>query len=250
MKKTITFSFPAIFVILCFLSCEKEGISRYNPERAGIEFDGKEYIYSFKKTGKSVDTLEIPFKIEGPVFEMDREANIIAIPDSTTATADQYRLLKAVVPARSFEGKLQIRIENKVGNDFKDVDIYLQTADNEDFVAGVEEYKNYRVTVTNRLVRPYQWDLNGWKEKYFLGNYSTAYYEFIIEATGETEFPYPWAVPGYHNDQVWSGGEKDAFLAKLKDELRKRNQRVGKPLLHDDGPCKGLEVVIGKYYNI
>lgn len=250
MKKIKTSAIPAIFIVLCLLSCEKEGISRYNPERAGIEFDGKEFTYSFKKTGKTVDTLEIPFNIEGPVFEADRTANIIVIPDSTTATAEHYQLLGAIVPAHSFEGKLQIRIENKSGDNFSDVDIYLQTADNDNFVAGVEEYKNYRITITNRLVRPYQWDLNSWKEKYFLGSYSTAYYEFIIEVTGETEFPYPWAVPGYNNDQVWSGGEKDAFLAKLKEELRKRNQRTGKPLLHDDGPCKGLEVVIGKYYNI
>lgn len=245
-------SFIYLLSVICsvLLACEQDGIVRYNPERAGIEFDGKEYTYSFRKTGKTVDTLSIPFRIEGPTVPVGREAHIVVIADSTTATSDHYRLLKAEVPADSFIGHLQIRVENKEGAGFKDVTIYLQTADNEQFVAGVEEYKNYRVTVTNRLVRPYQWDLNSWKEKYFLGSYSTAYYEFIIEVTGETEFPYPWAVPGYNNDQVWGGGEKDAFLAKLKDELNKRNKRVGSPLLHDDGPCKGLEVIVGKYYNI
>lgn len=81
--------------------------------------------------------------------------------------------------------------------------------------------------LTNKLVRPNSW--TSWIERYRLGNYSTAYYQFIIEVTGETEFPIQSAIPGYNNGEKWSSAYTEAFIANLKQELKARND--GKKLL-------------------
>lgn len=235
-------------ISLITISCDKEGIMKYDRERAAIEFNGSSYAYSFKKTSKAVDTVNIPFNLVGYPEDWERHAGFTIIKDSTTATPNDYQVIDAVMEAGAYHGKLKVRVENKTGDNFKDVRVYFEIAHSKDFIPGLDEKKNYFLYLTNKLVRPVRWEENGWKERYFLGTYSTAYYQFIIEVSGETEFPYPWAVPGYNDDKQWNPAEKDAFLSKIKNELKIRNQREGSPLLHDDGPAKGKEVVVGKYY--
>ena len=248
MNRKLLYILYISFVSVLSVSCDKEGVMRYDRDRAAIEFNGSSYAYSFKKTSLAVDTVNIPFNIVGYPEAWKRYADFTIIADSTTATGEHYRIVDAIVEPGAYNGNLRVRVENKGGDQFKDVRVYFGIAHGKDFIPGLDEKKYYFLYLTNKLVRPVRWELNGWKEMYFLGTYSTAYYQFIMEATGETEFPYPWAVPGYNNGEQWSSAQKDAFLNKLRGELKLRNQRVGSLLLHDDGPAKGKEVVIGKYY--
>lgn len=233
-----------IGLLLLFASCDKEDIQRYDRERAAIEFDGSSSAYSFKKTSRSVDTVSIPFSIAGYPEERIRHAEFAVVADSTTATGNEYQLIDAVVAPGAYNGQLRIRVENPSGENFEEVRVYFQLASNEDFIPGVTERSHHVLSLTNELVRPDSWDT--WTESYSLGTYSTAYYQFIIEATGMTEFPIHIPVPGINDGKVWDTGQKTAFLEKLKEELKARNKREGKPLLHDDGVAKGQEVVVGK----
>lgn len=236
-----------IGLLLLFTSCDKEDIQRYDRGRAAIEFDGSSSAYSFKKTSRSVDTVSIPFSITGYPEERIRHAEFVVVADSTTATENEYKVIDAVVASGAYNGQLRVRVENHSGDDFEEVRVYFQIASNEDFIPGVSERNHYVLTLTNELVRPDSWD--AWTERYSLGTYSTAYYQFIIEASGMTEFPIHIPVPGINDGQTWDTGQKTAFLDKLKEELKARNKHEGKPLLHDDGTAKGQEVVVGKYYN-
>ena len=238
-------------MILClmlaiFASCNKEDIMRYDRSRAAIEFDEDEVYYSFKTSFKQVDTVEIPFSLVGYAEDWARNAEFTVVSDNTTATANDFQIVDAVMEANAYEGNLCVRVENKEGDNFKDARIYFEIADGKDFIPGIDENKYCFLYLTNSLVRPSSWGT--WQERYFLGTYSTAYYSFIIEVTGETEFPYPNAVAGYNNGEVWSGAYKDAFLANLEKELKARNEREGSPLMHDDGTAAGKEVIIGMYY--
>ena len=249
MMKPI-FQYMSLLAVVAggLISCEKEGIKVYDPERAAIEFSGKSSAYSFKTTARTMDTVVIPFQVEGQAVEYERTANFIVVADSTTATAAEYKILGATVAPREYSGKLKIEVRNSVGENFKEVGIYLQTGSNEHFIPGVLARQFYEFTITNELIRPSGW--TSWLERYYWGNYSTAYYEFIIGATGETNFPWPNAIPGYNDGKAWTNGEKNAFMELLKYKLKKRNEQAGSPLLHDDGAAKGKEVVIGKYYSL
>lgn len=227
-------------------ACDKEDVMRYNRNRAAIEFKGNSYAYSFKQSSQTIDTVNIPFDLVGYPEDWERNAEFSVIADSTTATSKEYRILDAVLEPGEYTGNLRVEVKNEVGDDFQDVRIYFEIAQGKDFIPGVDTKKNCFLYLTNELVRPASWD--SWIERYRLGNYSTAYYQFIIEVTGETEFPIRSAIPGYNNDEMWSTAYTEAFIANLKQELKARNEREQTPLLHDDGTAKGKEVVIGKYY--
>lgn len=230
------------------VACEKEGIKEYDADRAAIEFSSNSGAYSFKTTGKTIDTVGIAFNIEGRAIDIAREADFVVVADSTTATSAEYKILRAVVLPNEYKGTLEVEVRNTAGNDFEEVRVYFRTGSNANFIPGVLAQQSYILTITNNLIRPSGWTT--WLERYYWGNYSTAYYEFIIEATGETNFPWPNALSDYNDGKVWTNGEKDAFLGLLKYKLKKRNEKEGKPLLHDDGAAKGKEVVVGKYYSM
>lgn len=242
------FRYISVWVLVSWglVSCEKEGIKVYDPHRAALEFVSKSSAYSFKVTGKSIDTVSIAFKVEGRPVSYEREANILVVGDSTTATAAEYRILGATIAPDEYQGVLKIEVKNSVGKNFEEVRVYLQLGSNDHFIPGVSAQQYYDFSITNKLIRPSGWTT--WLERYYWGNYSTAYYEFIIGETGETNFPWPDAIPGYNNGEKWSDGEKDAFLELVRYRLKKRNEAEGSPLLHDDGTAKGKEVVVGKYY--
>lgn len=238
---------PSFFILfLSLISCDKEDVMRYDRNRPAIEFNGKSYTYSFKKTSMEMDTVLIPFNIVGYPEDRERVADFLIIADSTTAK--DYKIIDAVVKPGEYSGNLRVCVENKVGDGFIDVRVYFEIAHGKDFIPGLDINKSYSLYLTNKLVRPISWEADKWMEKNFLGTYSTAYYQFIIDVTGETEFPYPNAIPGYNNGQVWNSAERTAFLNKLTQELADRNKRVGSKLLHDDGRAKDLEVIVGKYY--
>jgi hypothetical protein len=228
------------------MACDKEDIKRYDRERAAIEFNGNSYTYSFKQTSQTTDTINIPFDLVGYPENWVRNAEFMIITDSTTATSNEYRILDAILKPGEYSGNLRIEVKNEVGDDFQDVRIYFEIAQGKDFIPGMDTKKNCFLYLTNQLARPASWD--NWVERYRLGNYSTAYYQFIIEVTGETEFPIRSVIPGYNNNETWSTAYTEAFIANLKKELKARNEREHSPLLHDDGVAKDKEVVIGKYY--
>jgi len=249
MKKITLHICIVLIGILTILSCEQEETMMYDTDRASINFSGSLAQYSFLKTGLLTDTVKIPFTINGMAFDMDRSATLEVVVDSTNAVAADYEILSKTVKAGEFNGLLLVKVNRPQGDTFDDRRVYFRVVDGDDFLVGLPSRTDYELQLTNKLTPAYRWTPTGWKSKYFLGSYSTAYYKFLMEATGETEYPYPWAVPGYNNDQKWNSAEKNAFIAKAKAELKKYNESIAPDvLLHDDGLAEGQPVVIGKYY--
>ena len=237
-----------VFIVTCIaFCCSHEDIMQYDKVRGAIEFEEMSGSFSFMTAKAPIDTIDIPFVIQGFAADHDRDAHFVIVTDSTTAKDDQFRILSAIVPAGQYNGVIKLELTNNLGSDFEDIRIYLQTSSNENFVPGVNTQQYYYLTVTNnKLIRPSGWD--SWTEQFRLGNYSNAYYAFIISTTGETNFPIRQAIPGYNDGKQWSKAQTNAFLALLKDELKKRNEREGSPLLHDEGTAEGKEVKVGVFY--
>lgn len=246
MNRKLSYISGCALLSLLWGACDKEDVMRYDRERAAIEFKGNSYAYSFKQTSQKTDTVEIPFNLVGYPENRERNAEFVIVADSTTATSNEYRILDAVLKPGEYTGNLRIEVKNESGEAFQDVRVYFGIAQGKDFIPGVDAQKNCFLYLTNKLVQPASWD--SWTERYRLGNYSTAYYQFIIEVTGETQFPIRSVIPGYNNDEIWSAAYTEAFIANLKKELKDRNEREDDVLLHDDGMAKGKEVIIGKYY--
>lgn len=251
MKK-IKYLLPLLFAILLISACEEISTEMYDTERATVNFTGGITQHSFAKTGNESDVVSIPFYINGLDVDYIRTVNFEVVQDSTTAAEGDgadYSIISSDVLPNEFSGFLKVKVNKPVD----DKRVYFRIVDGEDFSVGVATETDHDLILTNRLTPPVDWNMETgrgrWKTKYYLGTYSTAYYQFIIDHTGETEIPYPWAVPGYNNDEKWQSAEGTAFKAKLISLLRQYNESIApEVLLHDDGPAVGLPVVVGLYY--
>lgn len=249
MKNIKIYLIASLFIACLIISCNTEEIQIYDAERATVNFATSLTQYSFSKSQASIDTVDIPIFINGVSVDRDRSADFEIIADSTTASSSEYEIISTFIKAGENEGSLTVKVIRPEGDDFDDKRVYFRIADGDDFKKGIEIYKDSELILTNKLTPPERWTPTGWKSRYFVGNYSTAYYKFIIQATGETELPYPWAVEGYNNGEIWNSAQKNAFLVKLTSELKKYNESIAPDvLLHDDGLAAGLPVVVGKYY--
>lgn len=96
------------------------------------------------------------------------------------------------------------------------------------------------VLFTAKEIQPANW--NGYL-RYFWGDYSTRWWQFIKEATERTSIPY-W--PGNADKETWwmSDSEFEALQVVVKRALKKYNETHETPLTHNDGPSKGKEVQI------
>ncbi|GAF03540.1 DUF4843 domain-containing protein [Saccharicrinis fermentans] len=251
MKK-IKYLLLLFFAIMLIAACEKISTQMYEEERAMVNFSGTLTQHSFAKTGNESDTVNIPFYINGMDVDYVRTVAFEVVQDSTTAIEGDgadYTIVSSEVLPNEFTGYLKVKV-NKPDDDVR---VYFRVRDNDYFTVGVATETDHDLLLTNNLTPPIDWNLltgrGLWKTKYYLGTYSTAYYQFIIDVTGETEIPYPWAVPGYNNNEKWSSAESAAFKTKITAELRKYNESIAPDvLLHDDGPAVGLPVIVGTYY--
>lgn len=236
--------------LLAATGCKQEDIKSFDKSHPMTEFAATRTEYSFFEGGEVLTekVLAIPFNVVGSPVGHERTARFVVVNDSTTLT--KYELLDAKVPANSWTGTLHVKVGNTMGADPVTGEdrprLYLRTAAGGDFEEGPGNMRDHDIRLQNTLLKPAEWT-NALSNYGGIGEYSTAYYSFIIEATGETHFPIRMPVAGYYNGELWPVGYSAAFLTTLRDKLRERNQREGSPLLHDDGPGKGQEIVVGKY---
>lgn len=233
--------------------CKQDEIVRFDPDRQMVAFRRSTSAISFTGVAEGENAIvEIPFNVVGNVSDRERRAKFDFIPDSTTVPIDKFTILDAIVPAGELNGVLRVEIARpwEIGDEEeKDLRIWLITANGDDFFAGPEERQN-RLNVSPRLVMPETW-FTAQARAEGLGQFSPAYYAWIIEATGYTEFPMTGPIEGINldqngNPQKWTTYQKRNFLNNLRFLLAERNAEVGSPLLHDYGKGKGQEVVVGK----
>lgn len=227
-----------IIAILSFSlsGCEEEKTLQYvnNP---AINFSGGTTIFSFIATPDLADTiLTTDLNIMGFAADVDRQVNVEVLKDSTTAV-DYELLTPTIIGKGKYTGKVKIRVKNTPLLKEKEVRLWLVLKKSDDFIVGNSGSDYAILKWSNRLIQPANWR---WL-RYYFGTYSTLFYEFIIEVTGRTEFPYnhpDTSLPPMGVDEVkaWAGMVKEAL-----DEYNATHDDV---MRHDDGDAKGQPIVI------
>jgi len=239
-----------ILLLLVFVlqACEQNEIMTFDTERSGVNFESYDTEYAFSYSQKSIDTLDIPFNINGMAMDYVRNANFSVLTDSTDALDTEYKIISAEVAADELKGNLKIMVTKNDLDSIPDRRIWLQTDVSDDFEPGIYYMSNHILILTDRFVPPVGWYPGSYKTRYLLGEYSTSYYKWIISATGETQFPYPRAIPGYNNDEKWDYSYKKIWVMRLKDLLKAYNASIAPDvLIHSDGQLEGEPVVVGVY---
>ncbi len=234
-----------LFLLLGTLAgCEKSEIMLYK-NRAGVYFSTYSYNYSFADNpGVDTAVLRLPVDITGVPADHDREF-IVTLPDVdtvTTAEADQYRIGKGIVKAG--EGKGFVDFEVYRDDRLKDSTYVVRLA-----IKKSEEFPEIRlnrffmsVSFTEQLIRPINWHYLG------LGDYSTAWWRFILNVTGGNQLRYWTGGPtGSLNPdgEYWymTGAELGAWQTTIRNALDDYNaEHPDTPLTHDDGSKAGKPV--------
>lgn len=248
MKKYSIYIYTLLLLVVVFTSCDKEESLSFDSERTGVNFSSFTSEYAFASKLTTIDTVSIPFSINGRMENYVRHANFTILADSTDALDTEFEILSAMVDASSIEGTLRVMVTKNDLDSIPDRRIWLQTAEGEDFEAGIFNMQNHILTLTDRMPRPIGWTDRGRVTRYVLGEYSTSYYQWVIAATGETQFPYGFVVPGYNNDEKWTYAYKQVWKARLIDLLKEYNASIAPDvLIHSDGRLEGEPVQVGVY---
>lgn len=233
-----------LLIIVCN-GCEKAETTGYIG-RPGVYFNGNAFSYSFtEKPGTLVDTVLLPVLVSGRVEDYDRTIRAVAVPDSTTATDDMFRLLDGTVKAGEETGLLPFEVRYVSELDDTTVVVKVQLVENDDFQELDLAFPSCKVSFTARIIKPFNWsELEG-----FFGPYSTAWWKFIMEKLGCSSLPYwdMWSpIPNPDPDKYNMSYYEMANIQQLiRLELQEYNKNsAAGPLKHDDGEFAGQEVVV------
>lgn len=239
-----TIKYICLFFLLGSIAgCQKSDIMLYE-QRAGVYFSTYSSSYSFADSpGVDTAVLRLPVDITGSTTDYDREF-IITLPNVdtlTTAEDDQYKIRKGIVKAG--EGKGFVEVELYRDDRLKDSTyrILLSIQRSPDFPEIRLKRFNMSVSFTERLIRP-----DNWFQLKALGDYSTAWWRFILSVTEGNRLMY-WGGPGASmnpDPEKWYMGaaELAAWVTVIRIALDEYNDGPDGPLLHDDGDKKGEPV--------
>ena len=164
------------------------------------------------------DTVNIPFLITGSAMDKERVIKVRLSPEDTiTAEESMYELLSGSVPAGSYQGQLQVKINYSPLLDDSVYVTRLRVVATEDFPVTDLNGRVFSLYITNKIGRPANWSqLNN-----YFGEYSDSWYRFILDATGLPSLPY-WSPRGsapLPGGQAHGGTVQSSPLGK---QLRRR----------------------------
>lgn len=240
----------AMFVL--FASCEKEDIPMYQ-ESPSVYFGEISRAYTFVENMAHItigyDTVKIPLQISGSAVDRDREVIMEVVLGDTlhTAEADMFSIGKGCIPAQAYKGYVPVRINYSAALDDSVYKIRLKLVANDDFPGVDLLNRTFTLSLTNKIVAPSNWN----RLKTYFGSYSDSWYRFILETTGLTSIPY-WSMHGSldtsnPDPEKWTMSmyEVKAYATMVKETLEDYNRKHPQaPLLHEDGPEKGKQVVM------
>lgn len=226
---------------LAFFSCEKQTFPLYK-QRAGIYFATSSTTYSFSQNpAEKTVTIDIPISISGDSTIHDRPVRVKIIRDSVTTVEEQmYEIQPAIVKAGKFSCSLPVVFHYDERMDTTQFAILFTIEATEDFPLTNLNKRNSRVIVTNKIIKPENWDQ---ALAFVFGDYSTRWWKFITEKTNRTSFPY-W--PRNADKEKWwmTQAEVSIYQSFMRLELAKYNAEHKDPLTHDDGAKPNQTVVM------
>ena len=215
--------------LIGFASCSKQEVKLYE-QNGGMRFQkspSNNYIknFSFAEVGGAETAIiEIPALISG-------------------LTSDRFELLEGTVPIDSIWGTAKIKLHNSEILDVETRSFFVKIVPSDDFPLSDLAINNYKISFTSKLIRPATWD--GYL-KYFFGDYSKKWHEFIISVTKNTNINSLTPENGVANmaEGFWPLETRKKFYitkeisqarAKLRKALAEYKETHGEFLTHDNG---------------
>lgn len=225
-----------LFLILT-ISCTKSELTSFDENYTAVNFtpvDTKKpdiFHFSFTRViGSNEMIAEIPVRITGVISDVERKFKVEVLRSTTTSS--NYQVIEGVIPAKSYNGILKVKIFNRPELRTATDTLFLQIVKNENFDIGAKEYSIAKLTWNDQLVKFSQWLL--------LSMFTTPYYSpnlhrALVAATGEDD---PKDVSKIVN-KIYAG-QLFRYLQQWKAD------HGGEPLRHDanDGTvqCLGWEI--------
>lgn len=281
MKKVIYNAFIAATAVMA-VSCGDSSIPDYNDEYTAVRFagispdpdfsnhDGRVTYYAFSFVDEpEADTYlyEIPVYLTGRDLDADTRINYEIDTETTTAPADSYEVVSAVIPAGQRNGAITVRIVKT--DELQGEVTYtlaLRLLPSDELMTGDSRYLNSRLAWSNNLpfpahnnlVRSYNMLIDGTPSFSSTSkNYmSTNGLMAIVGALGWNDWDDPVAHPGQYNNATTYGSYKylprysyiylnniymvySRMVGEWLDEYEKQH---GAPLLHNGGLLDGQPV--------
>lgn len=226
-----------IATMLVLSACKRDEISSFSAAPA-INFVGNTTQYSFMTNPTSEYLQNVDVKIIGNASDHDRTFNAVAVKDAnTTAPDSQYEILKGMVKAGSYDGKLTVKLKNSADLSTKTIALKLKLIDSDDFKVGNKESSNYSISWTNQILVPTYWT---YYNVYFATR-STAVYRIILKTTGLVSL----TAAEYRG----IGADGSVVLGtKFGDYIKQWNlDHPNDHLKHDDGIKAGTDIIPNYY---
>lgn len=221
--------------------CGSSDIMLYE-QNAAAYFESSAFSYSFlENPAETSHVVKIPVNISGLQVDYDRKF-VVARPEKdtiTTAEEDQYRIGEGVVKANEYSGLVEVELLRDKRLDDSVYTLALEIRPNEDFREVRLNKTTLQLSFTNKVIQPANW---GWLKWYFGEPFSTRWWTFICEATGQTSLPY---FPTNPDTETW-WMDVDMIIAYqtiVRLALEEYNAKhPDAPLTHDDGKYAGQKV--------
>lgn len=234
------------FITLIMVACQKEELPLYQDTAPALYMGLTTYSYSFiDDKDAQTKTIYLPVKLSGEMKDYDRSFKMKAVYDSTTtAKTEWFEVQEGTLPKNSVDGTIPVVLKRNITVDTSLVNIVLELVPSDDL--GIMLNTKARVTWTGKIIQPANWS---WMRYYLGADFSTGWYEYIMEVTGRTSFPY---FPTNADKETWwmSAGEIQGWGLMVKEALNEYNIKLQQQypdrdtaFVHTDGPKKGLPVV-------
>lgn len=202
----------SVCLALMLLGCAKDERLMFEDEdrvyftiiSSGINYSGPgandslNYSFAFATVEVQKDTVYLRCRISGKAADRDRKINIVTEEGSDAKLGYHYDVINPIIPAGEYESAIPIIVYRKAGMQDSVVTARLRIVDSEDLLAGYNDVatawpvvrgkytrQQFKLTITDRLVKPANWD-NSWFSSF--GEYSAVKIRFISNATGFTNW--------------------------------------------------------------
>lgn len=210
--------------------------------------------------------VDIPVMLVGPTEDRDRIIPVEVLKDETTATAEEYQIVSAIMKAKEYQGKIRVKLVNVPRLKEEDLRIRLRLGSNDFFSGSVKNYGDAIVYFGTKVPAPtftehiytYNRLIKGDENSYSssLDYYSPEAMLVIVRALKWTDWDSK-EVHGndYNGDKygkykylprygyVSQNNRALAIVKILEEYIQKYNrEHPDAPLVHDDGKLKGQKI--------
>ncbi len=231
---------------VCFPGATKDETNRYPGYSTADSTFYASLTFKQQPEGAESAVIEVPVKLIGGSGSADREVGYRILEEGTTASASDYAILSATVPAGESYGAIRIRVVRTPELDSEERALAIELTDSPDLGVGLAGYLKANVSWHNMLPRPVS--TSQWKiYNTFINSelsatstlsdaYSQAGHQLLVDAFG-------WeTLPEYTTDYSYY---LDAWRARLRDWYDQwKAENPGQTRVHESGSLKGQEVTV------